>query len=235
MKNDQYFPHDATAGNNLKLMALIQAEGVKGYGIYWLLLEFLRQQQDYRARLEMLEMLSRRARTNTTIMRRIITNYALFVVVNEEWFYSPGLCNRMQPLDDKRSTKSQQCRLAAKAKWLKDKGTTAAGALQEKESKEKNILSLTLSGGEGEEKREEEEVFKTPPEYAFNKQTHNLDGLLEKLSKLQIKNIHDVNAILQLSDYGRLGHKIWGLLYHTQWEKIKAPGRFLIAGIRGGC
>lgn len=224
MKNDQYFPHDATAGNNIKLMMLIEAEGTRGYGVYWLLLEFLRQQTDYKGRLSMLDMLARRVKTTRAVLLRIINNYALFVVEGER-FYSPGLDARMRPLESKRAAKSEQCRRAAGSKWLKTSETVDAGALQEEESK-------------GEERNNEEEggksSVKAPPEYANNKQTHNLEGLMQSLKALGIKDPKEVNAILALSDYGRLGHTVWGLLYHTKWGKIQQPGRFLIAAIRRG-
>lgn len=237
MKNDQYFPHDATASNNIKLMLLISTEGAKGYGVYWLLLEFLRQQQGYIGKLNMLDMLARRVKTTRTIVQRIITDYALFVV-KDECFYSPGLSERMRPLDDKRATKSEQCRRAASVKWLKDKESKDADALQgeerkEEERKEENIPSPQPSPPE----REQEEgggdsSVKAPPEYALNKQTHNLEGLMERLRQLKVTNPQEVNAILQLSNYGRMGTKIWSMLYHTEWNTIKAPGRFLIAMLK---
>ena len=35
---EAYLLHDANAGSNLKLMIMIQEEGMKGYGIYWTVL-----------------------------------------------------------------------------------------------------------------------------------------------------------------------------------------------------
>ena len=222
-------------------MMLISAEGAKGYGVYWLLLEFLRQQQNYIGKLDMLDMLARRVKSTRAVVQRIITDYSLFVVKGE-WFYSPGLNERMRPLDDRRASKSEQCRRAASAKWLKDKGAKDAGALQEEERKEEqrkeeNTPLPTASPQPSPKEREPEEAgghfsVKAPPEYALNKQTHNLEGLMERLKLLKITNAQEVNAILQLSDYGRMGTKIWSMLYHTEWNSIKTPGRFLIAGLR---
>lgn len=237
MINDQYFPHDATAANNLKLMVLIQEEGAKGYGVYWFLLEFLRQQNGYRGQLKMLDMLARRVKTTRAVIERIITHYALFAV-EDECFFSPGLNERMRPLDDKRAAKSDQCRRAADSKWLKIRKRPYAGAMQEEkrkeeERKEEKTPSSALFSAEETEKEEGSSSFmKAPPEYALNKHTHNCEGLIEQLQRLKIKDPKELNAILQLSDYGRLGHSVWQLLYHTQWGKIKTPGRFLVAGLR---
>ncbi|NDV66430.1 Lin1244/Lin1753 domain-containing protein [Bacteroides sp. 224] len=222
MINDQYFPHDATAANNLKLMALIQEEGAKGYGVYWFLIEFLRQQNGYRGQLKMLDMLARRIKTTRVVVERIITHYALFAV-EDDCFFSPGLNERMRPLDDKRAAKSDQCRRAAETKWMKIRQQPPACAVQEEERKEEE-RKIDDEGGHS--------SIKAPPEYAFNKKTHNLEGLLQQLARLKINDSQEVNAILKLSDYGKLGNTIWQLLYHTQWGKIKTPGKFLIAGLK---
>ena len=49
---EAYLLHDANAGSNLKLMIMIQEEGMKGYGIYWTVLEFLRLQNEYKSQPE---------------------------------------------------------------------------------------------------------------------------------------------------------------------------------------
>ncbi|NDV84912.1 Lin1244/Lin1753 domain-containing protein [Bacteroides sp. 51] len=250
MKNDQYFPHDATAGNNIKLMILIESEGARGYGVYWYLLEFLRQQAGYKGKLKMLDMLARRVKTTRAVVKRIITDYALFAIEGE-LFYSPGLVERMKPLDSKRAAKSEQCRRAAGSKWLRMSECADADALQEeeKDKEEKRISSLNPSKGKASpqpspKEREEEgggnssvstqTEIKTPPEYAHNKATHNLEGLMRSLDALGVRDAKEVNAILTLSDYGRLEGVIWQLLYHTKWGKIQQPGRFLIAGVKKG-
>nr|WP_320059024.1 Lin1244/Lin1753 domain-containing protein [uncultured Bacteroides sp.] len=54
MKNDQYFPHDVTAHNNIKLLRLKADKGLEGYGVYWSLLEYLRMQKNYSMPLSLL-------------------------------------------------------------------------------------------------------------------------------------------------------------------------------------
>ena len=46
---ESYLLHDANASSNFKIMMMIQKEGMKGYGIYWMILEFLRVQNGYKA------------------------------------------------------------------------------------------------------------------------------------------------------------------------------------------
>ena len=85
---EAYLLHDANAGSNLKLMIMIQEEGMKGYGIYWTVLEFLRLQNEYKASLKVIPILAQKARVTTATLKRIIYDYALFEV-NETSFSSP--------------------------------------------------------------------------------------------------------------------------------------------------
>lgn len=77
-------------------MMMIQKEGMKGYGIYWMLLEFLRLQNGYKADLRVLPILAQKMRVTVTTSKRIIYDYKLFEV-NDTVFSSPGLILRMRP------------------------------------------------------------------------------------------------------------------------------------------
>ena len=77
---EAYLLHDANAGSNLKLMIMIQEEGMKGYGIYWTVLEFLRLQNEYKASLKVIPILAQKARVPTSTRKRSIYDYALFEV-----------------------------------------------------------------------------------------------------------------------------------------------------------
>ena len=101
---EAYLLHDANAGSNLKLMIMIQEEGMKGYGIYWTVLEFLRLQNEYKASLKVIPILAQKARVTTATLKRIIYDYALFEV-NETSFSSPGLSRRMEPWDAQQEAK----------------------------------------------------------------------------------------------------------------------------------
>lgn len=70
-----------------------------------------------------------------------------------------------------------------------------------------------------------------PPEYALNKRTHNYEGLLLTLQQKRITDPADVQAILRLSDYGRLGGHVWKVLHSTRWKDINARGKYLIAAL----
>lgn len=97
MKKNYYLRHDASASVNQKLMLLMEKEGAKGYGLYWLLLEALFRQPKMSAPLSLLGGLAYRFRTREPVLRRVIECYDLFEVADGV-FRSPGLDKRMQPL-----------------------------------------------------------------------------------------------------------------------------------------
>lgn len=80
----------------------------------------------------------------------------------------------------------------------------------------------------------EEETDNSPleiPGYAYNQVTHNMDGLLENLDRYKVTISKERNVILQLSDYGRKGTQVWKIFANTNWNKIGAPGKYIIAAL----
>lgn len=71
------------------------------------------------------------------------------------------------------------------------------------------------------------------PEYAYNTTTHNLNGLMDCLERHKITDPKERQTILRLSDYGRKGTTVWRLFPNTNWSKIEAPGRYIIAALSG--
>jgi hypothetical protein len=121
MKDAFYFPHDSNAKDDPKMVMLIEQLGMEGYGIYWVLVETLRDQPEYCYPIMLIPALARRYNTTTEKMRAVVLKYDLFKVQNEQFFYSESLCNRMLKYDDKR----EKARKAAAIRWGSD-----ANALQ---------------------------------------------------------------------------------------------------------
>jgi hypothetical protein len=96
-----YFPHDSNAKDDPKVMIMMAQLGIEAYGIYWLLIEFLRDQEGYQAPLMLLDPLARRYGSSKEKFEAVVTKFALFEY-NDVFFYSPSLNRRMQPLDEKR-------------------------------------------------------------------------------------------------------------------------------------
>ncbi len=111
MSKDAYwFKHDSNAKDDPKCVMLIEQLGLEGYGIYWVLVETLRDQPDYRYPLALIPALARRYNTSAQKLEAVIRGYQLFESDDEQFFFSPSLLQRMEEYDSKR----EQARLAGK-------------------------------------------------------------------------------------------------------------------------
>ena len=226
---DSYLLHDANAGNNFKIMMMIQKEGMKGYGIYWMLLEFLRLQNGYKADLRVLPILAQKMRVTVTTSKRIIYNYKLFEV-DDTAFSSPGLILRMRPLEAKREANRESGRRGGLANQQRIREGMASNALPINQNNDiNNSPSISPQGETG----KNEEILLVPPEYALNKNTHNYEGLMEELQRQKVTVIKEINAILRLTDFGKLKGKIWKILYDINNSpqmkaRIVMPGKYIL-------
>jgi len=107
MKDAYYFPHDSNAKDDPKVIMLMEQFGPEGYGIFWILIETLRDQPDYRAPIAILPGIARRYQTTPDKVKAVVFNYNLFVVDDEEFFYSESFSRRMFAIDSKRQKLSE--------------------------------------------------------------------------------------------------------------------------------
>lgn len=115
MKDAYWFSHDCNAASDPKCLLLIDQLGLEGYGIYWILVETLRDQPEYKYPINLLPALARRYNTTAEKINTVVRSYGLFVIENDEVFFSESLINRMMILDGKRD----QARKAAHIRWGK--------------------------------------------------------------------------------------------------------------------
>ena len=226
---DSYLIHDANAGNNFKIMMMIQKEGMKGYGIYWMILEFLRVQDGYKADLRVLPILAQKMRVTVATLKRFIYESGLFKV-DDTTFSSPGLTRRMGPLEAKREANRESGRRGGLANQQKIRQGMPSDALAiNKTNKINNSPSISPQGETG----KNEEILLVPPEYALDKQTHNYEGLMEELKRQKVTVVKEINAILRLTDFGKLKGKIWKILYDINNSpqmkaRIVMPGKYIL-------
>lgn len=117
MKDAYYFPHDSNAKDDPKCVLLIEQLGLEGYGIYWVLIEVLRDQPDYSYPVNLLPALARRYNTTVEKVKTVVGNYDLFTVKDDTVFFSESLIRRMAPLDQKRKKLSEAGRMGNKSRW----------------------------------------------------------------------------------------------------------------------
>ena len=92
-----YFPHFCNARHDRKIRRLRKELGTEGYGIYFMLLETLREQQDLMYPLEDLDLLAEEFGVSEAKVRVAICNYGLFEIDEEQKFFSPKMLVYLEP------------------------------------------------------------------------------------------------------------------------------------------
>ena len=113
MKDAYYFPHDSNSKNDPKIIKLLQKHDWYGYGLYWALIEMLRENEKYELQKEY-DVYAYALRTDSKIIKSVIEDFDLFKIDGEK-FYSQSLKNRMEKFDKKK----EQARKAAMKRWEK--------------------------------------------------------------------------------------------------------------------
>lgn len=256
-----YFSHDANAMSDPKCMLLVDQLGMEGYGMFWGLVEMLRQQPGYKLPLILLPAIADRFKVSESKIRTVVSAYGLFVVENEEFFFSRSLCDRMELMQERRARrqlagiksgearrakaiapKNEQCSNNVQAMFEQCSNNTE----QRKEKKrnemeflfdsslhsESQINSSPLtpqgetnaasSGGGG-------DILNyydlTPPADGIDR---NFEALARRCKGLGISE-SDFKAICRLTNFGRIGDRVWVVLRDVEQRKgeIKAAGRYL--------
>lgn len=115
MKN--YFPHDNDARSDDKIIALRIKHKWEGYGLYWALIEKLRDSKDYVLKVDY-NVLAFDLRSDASLIKSIINDFGLFSFTDDgECFYSKSLNMRMKPLDDKRAKLSDAGKRGNERRW----------------------------------------------------------------------------------------------------------------------
>lgn len=177
-KDNCWFSHDANAKDDYKSMLLIDQMGLEGYGIFWVLVETLREQKDYKYPLQLVPSLARKYNTTQAKMETVINAYGLFEVDEQSFFFSGSLNRRMaiyeqqkqlKVLAGKKGGKKSAANRAQNQKQqflelsesnstqaVLEQGLSDAQPIKEKESKEKKSKEKeTLSSRE-----DERDIFK---------------------------------------------------------------------------
>ena len=116
-KITNYFSHDANARNDAKIVNLRMALGAEGYGIYFMLLERMREDANYMS-VKDYNMLAFDLRVDTSKVKKVVEEFGLFVFTEDgKYFYSDTFLRRMNVTDEKRRRRSQAGRRGAEQRW----------------------------------------------------------------------------------------------------------------------
>lgn len=110
-KDAVWFRHDSNARHDPKIRALRHRHGVAGYGAWWIIVEMLRDAEDYRLphKPYVIESIALECGLDSTTVERLLNDCSTALELLEtdgEYFWSASLNRRMQALDAKREQAS---------------------------------------------------------------------------------------------------------------------------------
>ena len=112
-----YFPHDTNARNSSKLIRLRMKHGAEGYGVYFMILERLRDEDGYSSPTDY-DMIAFDLHVDTELVRAVVEDFGLFRKSEDGTrFYSSGFLHRMEVKDAERGQRSEAARKAIQARW----------------------------------------------------------------------------------------------------------------------
>jgi hypothetical protein len=160
MKDAFYFPHYSNARNDRKLKRVIKSLGVEGYGIYFMLLEVLRDQTEFRYPMADIDLLADEFGTSEAKVAAVIRNFDLFNIDDEQSFFSINLIKYLEPMFKMRDQRSIAGKASGEARRAKLLG--ANKEVQEATFEEMNDRSTTVQRmmNENEQSKEEESKVK---------------------------------------------------------------------------
>ena len=159
----RYFSHDSNARNSKKIARLRMKHGAAGYGVYFMLLERLREEEDYFCALDY-DILAFDIREDKELIRSVIEDFGLFeITADGKSFHSIGFDERMELV----KVRSEAGKKGADKRWNNPKnddtmaqdGKTIANGWQTDSNKIKiNKREINKRNYSFQEEEKEEEV-----------------------------------------------------------------------------
>ncbi|MDR2791693.1 MAG: DUF4373 domain-containing protein [Tannerellaceae bacterium] len=108
MKSNTYFPHDANARHDEKILALRVRYGMEGYGVYFAILERLRESSDL-SHANDYNLIAFELHVDASVVKAVVENFGLFSFTddNGKRFYSESMLRRMGEIERIRALRSE--------------------------------------------------------------------------------------------------------------------------------
>ena len=114
---NSYFSHDSNARNDEKMIRLRMKHGAEGYGVYFMLLERLRDETDYMS-IKDYNVIAFDLRVDANLIKDVVENYGLFAFTEDgKCFYSDSFNKRMSLKDAKQVKRSAAGKKGAAKRW----------------------------------------------------------------------------------------------------------------------
>ncbi|MBQ9417116.1 MAG: DUF4373 domain-containing protein [Bacteroidales bacterium] len=117
-KDAFYFKHDSNARNDEKVLALRQRFGMEGYGIYWAIIEKMRDSADYYLTTGY-KTIAWELRCKEQTVKSIIEDFGLFYIEDGR-FTSQRLRDDMHQWEERRNARAEAGRRGMQSRWKKN-------------------------------------------------------------------------------------------------------------------
>ena len=156
-RENNYFSHDSNARNSDKLIRLRMRHRAAGYGVYFMILERLREEPGYMSAKDY-NMIAFDLRVDASLIKSVVEDFGLFVFTEDgKYFYSESFNRRMAIKDEKAKKQSEAGRKAMEKRWKKDSGKREDdNLLISNLSENDNLLISKPSENDNKESKEKE-------------------------------------------------------------------------------
>lgn len=132
-KTTNYFSHDSNARNDEKLVRLRMRHGAAGYGVYFMLLERLREEKDYTS-VKDYNMIAYDLRVDASLVKSVVEDFGLFAFAGDgKCFYSESFTRRMDMMDTLRRKRSHGGKLGMANRWKNKQQELQASPAEQEE------------------------------------------------------------------------------------------------------
>lgn len=140
-KDTYYFSHDYNARNDEKMIAVRMKHGAEGYGIFFMILEKMRESENYMC-IKDYNNIAFDLRVASEKIKSIIEDFELFKFTEEEgktYFFSDSFDRRMIPLNNLKKQRSEAGKKSAEKRKINDRCKDDERSLPEKPTKESKV------------------------------------------------------------------------------------------------
>lgn len=141
-----YFSHDSNARNSDKLMKVRMKLGAEGYGIFFMLIERLREEEGYKSTIDY-NTLAFDLRVEPEKVKQVVENYDLFKFTEDgKYFYSDSFNERMETMDAKRKKRAEAGKKGAEKRWKNRQNDSNAIAMPKQSQCDTNGELMAFDG-----------------------------------------------------------------------------------------
>lgn len=236
MKN--YFPHDSDARSDDKIIALRIKHKWEGYGIYWALIEKLRDSKDYTLKVDY-NVLAFDLRSDAALIKSIINDFGLFAFTDDgECFYSKSLNMRMKPLDDKRAKLSDAGKRGNERRWKISQHVSPPDCHPIATQSPPDCHPIANPSQEEiilEESKQEDNIPPTPPKVGCRQKKKEADGINAKARMFfeeYFKSTFSENYYWTAKDAGAMSQLLKKLRFQREQKQMDISDESLLYALQ---